>query len=106
MEEDSYLWACEELLKKHPEIDLSHTSYELFEEGLCAQIMHKGAYDSEPETIKTLYDFIHEKGYIADYDSKSISGQLRKHHEIYLSDPRKTKPENLKTVIRLPIRRK
>lgn len=98
-------WACGELRKKHPEIDFSHTTYEVFEEGICAQIMHKGPYDEEPATIEKLHRFIEEEGYVVDVDSIATTGQLRKHHELYLSDPRKSKPENLKTVIRLPIRK-
>ena len=56
-----------------------------------------GSYDDEPATIATLERFILDNGYAND-----ISGN-RRHHEIYLSAPRKTAPEKLKTVIRHPI---
>ena len=69
-------------------------------ERLCVQMMHIGPYDNEPKTIQAIEDFIQENGYAND-----ISNQ-RRHHEIYLGDPRKTKPENLKTVIRIPVIRK
>lgn len=66
-------------------------------EGLCARTMHIGPYDNEPLTVSMLDAFISEQGYRTD-----MSGS-RKHHEIYLGDPRKTVPEKLKTVIRHPI---
>jgi len=85
------------LSKKKPELDLSLARLESFSEGLCAQIMHTGSYDNEPATIEILERFIKDSGH-----SNDISVD-RKHHEIYLSDPRKTTPEKLKTVIRHPI---
>ncbi len=87
------------LLKKKPELDFSTTRLSIYKEGLCAQIMHIGPYDDEPATIKVMEEFIINEGYINDI---SIA---RLHHEIYLGDPRKTKPEKLKTVIRHPIRK-
>lgn len=95
-------WAKEKLTEKNPDIDFSKTKYLSYEEGLCAQIMHKGPYDDEPKTIKILTNFIKENGYIEDYDLDN----LRFHHEIYLGDPRKSKPENYRTVIRHPIKKK
>ena len=62
--------------------------------------MHLGAYDDEPETVDLMHRFMEEQGYTLD-----ISEQ-RMHHEIYLSDARKTAPEKLKTVVRHPIREK
>ncbi|MCP4220951.1 MAG: hypothetical protein GY765_40355 [bacterium] len=64
-----------------------------YHEGLAAQIMYTGAYADEGPTIARLHAFIEENGY-------ELSG---KHHEIYLSDPRRTAPEKLKTVIRQPM---
>lgn len=85
--------------KKKPELNLSLARLELFTEGLCAQVMHIGPYDDEPATIALLTRFILDNGYIEDMS------ETRRHHEIYLGDPRKTAPEKLKTVIRHPIRR-
>lgn len=89
--------AKESLHKKKPELDLSIARLSDWEEGLCAQVMHIGSYDDEPATIKNLEEFIVKKGYKNDISDK------RKHHEIYLGDPRKCEPEKLKTVIRHPI---
>lgn len=88
------------LKKKKPDLKLENACLKSFAEGLCAQVMHVGPYDDEPETVKRLISFIEESGHEQD-----MSG-MRMHHEIYLGDPRKTKPENLKTVIRHPIRKR
>ncbi len=85
------------LAKKKPGIDPSIARLEDFTEGLCAQVMHIGSYDDEASTVAVLEEFIASQGYRTE-----MSG-LRQHHEIYLSDPRKTAPEKLKTVIRHPI---
>ncbi|MBI5230540.1 MAG: GyrI-like domain-containing protein, partial [Coriobacteriales bacterium] len=67
--------------------------FEKFAEGLSAQIMYIGAFSDEGPTIQRIHDFIEESGH-----------ELRgKHHEIYLSDFRRTAPENLKTVVRQPM---
>ena len=85
--------------KKKPELDLCGVRLETFTEGLCAQIMHWGPYDAEPATIAQLDAFVLEKGY------RTAMHGLRQHHEIYLSDPNKSEPEKLKTVIRHPVER-
>jgi len=87
------------LAQKKPELDLSVARLEKFAEGECAQVMHVGPYDNEPATIALLERYIAEQGYRDDLSHK------RRHHELYLSDPRKTAPEKLKTIIRHPIRR-
>ena len=86
--------AMEQVEKKSNPPALSKVRFELFNEGSCAQIMHIGPYSAEGPTIKKLHDFIEAKGY-------ERSG---KHHEIYLSDPRRSAPEKLKTIIRQPIK--
>jgi hypothetical protein len=83
--------------KKKVELDLSLARLQKFPEGLCAQILHIGSYDDEPKSTAVLEQFIAASGYSADFSEK------RRHHEIYLGDPRKTAPENLKTIIRYPI---
>ena len=87
------------LAKKKREIDLSKARLITMTEGLCVQIMHKGTYDSEPESIAKIREFAEKSGCIEDISD------TRFHHEIYLSDPRRCAPENLKTIIRHPIRR-
>jgi hypothetical protein len=69
-----------------------------FEEGLCAQTMHIGPYATEPVTIERMKEFMAENGL---KDRVGPSGG--KHHEIYLSDPRKAAPEKMKTVLRHPV---
>ena len=68
-----------------------------YEEGLCVQCMHIGPYDNEPETISSMTSFAESNGYQLDPNPSRL------HHEIYLSDPRRTAPEKLKTVIRIPV---
>ena len=101
-----------------------------FAEGPCVQVMHRGLYDSEPATVAKLATYMREEGFACDIapggespvghaarspfdvshvlavlDAGDAVPDIRLHHEIYLSDPRRTKPENLKTVIRHPVRR-
>lgn len=97
---DLFRWAKEELQKKKPALDLSGARLEDYTEGKCVQILHFGPYDSEPDTVRVLEKFTTASGYVSDFSEK------RKHHEIYLSDPGKTAPEKLKTVIRHPVKSK
>jgi hypothetical protein len=83
---------------KKPSPALARLRLEEFHEGLAVQIMYLGPYASEGPTIARLHAFIHEQGYTFD-------GRQQKHHEIYLSDPRRTAPEKLRTVIRQPMTR-
>ena len=91
-------WAVSTATKKK-KLDCSRAEFLTINEGLCVQIMHIGTYDQEPETVKLMDDFIAAEGYVNDLST------TRLHHEIYLSDPRKTAPEKLKTVIRHPVRK-
>lgn len=84
---------------KKPELDLSLVKLTKFTEGLCAQVLHIGSYDEAEGTILKLEEFIKNKGYIA------VMKGLYQHHEIYLGDPRKTEPDQLKTIIRRPIKK-
>lgn len=69
------------------------------DEGLCVQSMHVGPYDSEPETVAAMHAFAEGQGY-----APGFSG-ARRHHEIYLSDPRRADPAKMKAVVRHPIRK-
>jgi hypothetical protein len=89
----------EQTAKKKPELDLSDVRLSLFEEGLCVQILHIGPYRTEPESVARMAAFLEASGLTENFDD------LRKHHEIYLSDPRKTAPEKMKTVLRHPVKR-
>lgn len=88
------------LAKKKPGLDTAKARLIKFAEGLCVQVMHLGSYDDEPKTIAAMDQYAIQNGYVIDMND------TRRHHEIYLSDPRKVEKEKLKTVIRHPIRRK
>ena len=85
--------ALEEAKKKKGLTALSKMRFEALDEGSCTQIMHIGPYSAEGPTIEKLHRFIKEKGFVP----------RGKHHEVYLSDPRKSEPDKLKTVIRQPV---
>lgn len=88
--------ALQQVEKKKNLPALTRLRLETHHEGLVVQIMHIGSYDAEGPTLARLHtEFIPENGY----------KEAGKHHEIYLSDPRKVVPEKLKTVLRQPIRR-
>jgi hypothetical protein len=85
--------AVKEVRKKKNPVALTNIRFESFSEGKAAQIMYIGPFAEEGPTIEKVHSFITENGY-------TLSG---KHHEIYISDMRKTAPEKLKTIIRQPM---
>jgi len=99
VDKNIFKWACDEVLKKK-DIQTKNAKFLKVKEGLCVQCMHIGSYDEEPKTLKLIEGFIEENNLMNDINDK------RKHHEIYLSDPRKTKVEKLKTVLRIPVKKK
>ncbi len=74
---------------------LSIVRFESFREGKCVQTLHVGPYSEEPATIEKMKVFAKE-------NSLKLTG---KHHEIYLGDPRRCKPERLKTILRHPVKK-
>ncbi len=70
----------------------------LFNEGPCVQTMHVGPYATEPLTLERMREYMKQNGL-----EDNVGPKGGKHHEIYLSDPRKTKPEKMKTVLRHPV---
>ena len=96
--EEDFKWAVETASKKKG-MDCSSAEFLTIDEELCVQIMHTGPYDDEPATVELMDKFISDNGYVNDFSD------TRLHHEIYLSDPRKTAPEKRKTVIRHPVRK-
>ena len=98
VEKKEFDWAVKEAEAKK-KTDFSAAEFFAYEEGLCVQCMHIGSYDDEPETIRRMDNFAREAGYQID-----VSGG-RMHHEIYLSDPRRTNVERLRTVVRHPVTR-
>ena len=95
--EENFAWAVETASKKK-NMDCSSAEFLTIDEGLCVQMMHIGPYDDEPASVAIMNAFLENNGYATDINENRL------HHEIYLSDPRKTAPEKLKTVIRQPIR--
>lgn len=93
---DDLTWAIEEASRKK-KLDCSKAQFLSVDEGLCVQLLHIGPYDSEPESIARMDQYLIAAGYKNDWTD------TRRHHEIYLSDPRRTPPEKWKTVIRHPI---
>ena len=95
--EEVFRWAIREATEKKQQ-DFTKVEFFPWEEGLCVQCMHIGPYD-EPATVTAMEEYARQQGYEEDF------GAGRFHHEIYLSDVRRCKPERLKTVIQHPIKR-
>jgi hypothetical protein len=81
--------------RKNPSPALPQVRRETLREGLCAQVLHVGPYAAEKPTIEALHAFIAEKGL-------AFAGS---HHEIYISDPNRTAPAKLKTIVRQPVKK-
>ena len=90
-------WAVAEATRKK-KTDFSKVEFFHYEEGRCVQCMHIGPFDSEPITIGKMKAFAEQQGLSIAIDD------VRRHHEIYLSDTRKTAADKLKTVIRYPVK--
>lgn len=84
----------ERMKVKKPSDALVKVSYVEYNEGLVCQMLHKGSFDNEPKTFAMMESFVNSQGY------KRIS---KLHREIYYSDPRRTAPEKLKTLLRFQI---
>ncbi len=91
--QDMFARAVSEASAKRPNSALDLLRLGKWREGPSIQIMHIGPYSEEPGTIEKMDAFAEKHGY-------QLHGR---HHEIYLGDPRRAKPENLKTIIRHPI---
>ena len=91
-------WAVKTASEKK-KVDCSKAEFLTVEEGLCVQIMHISSFDDEPATVTLMDKYLEENGYEKDFSD------TRLHHEIYLSDPRKSTPDKQKTVIRHPIKK-
>ncbi len=91
--DDEVAAAIDEVREKKSPPAIDSLTVEQFDEGLSAEITHVGPYDAEEPTIARLREAIRASGML-------VRGP---HHEIYVSDPNRTKPERLKTIIRLGI---
>ncbi len=97
--DDVFLWACDQVRHKKPDLDVSKVRVETFTEGLCVQAMHFGAFDDEYKTVEKIKSYTEQHGLLDDFSD------TRHHHEIYLSDPRKVDVTKMNTVLRHPVRR-
>lgn len=83
------------LEKREPSEMLGAVRFEILDEGLCVQTLHVGAFDEEGPVLDDLHHrFVPENGL-------ALTGR---HHEIYLSDRRRTDPARLRTILRQPVR--
>jgi hypothetical protein len=89
--------------KKKPELIVSKAKLTNYSEGLCVQCMHIGPFDTEAATTEKMDSFQLNSGSSNGINSLSAEGMLRRHHEIYLGDPRKGNPAKRKTVLRHPV---
>jgi len=96
--EADFAWAVETATAKK-KLDFSPVRLAEIDEGVCVQCMHIGPYDDEPATVAAMHEFVSSQGYVLDFTDE------RRHHEIYLSDPRKADPAKMKTVVRHPVRK-
>lgn len=86
--------ALASVAKKRPPVDLERIRLESLHEGQCVQTLHIGSYDDETDTLAEMHDnFIPGAG----------MHPTGKHHEIYLSDPRRVDPSELRTILRQPV---
>ncbi|HPZ90749.1 MAG TPA: GyrI-like domain-containing protein [Bacillota bacterium] len=97
--EEDVAWAVQEATRKKKK-DFSRVEFMTYAEGLCVQCLHVGPYEDEPVTVELMHQYASSQGYMIDLSD------ARHHHEIYLSDPRKTAPARLKTIIRHPVKEK
>ena len=86
--------AIQNAIVKKGSKQISEVEFKQLNEGKCVQILHIGSYDAEGPTLAKLFQFVGEQGL-------EVNG---KHHEIYISDPRQTALENLKTILRYPVK--
>lgn len=91
-------WAVAEATRKK-KLDCSTAEFLTIDEGVCVQIMHRGAFDDEPDTVALMDEYIAANGYENDFS------ETRLHHEIYLTDARKVAKDKWKTVIRHPVKK-
>jgi hypothetical protein len=73
---------------------LDNIRLDTLDEGLAVQTLHIGAYDDEGPVLEAMHD---------DFIPSHALRMAGKHHEVYLSDPRRTAPEKLKTILRQPV---
>ena len=94
---EMYTGAVSQVRKAKDPVSLDKVRMGPYLEGLSVQILHIGSYDDEGPVLARLHqEFMPNNGYV----------ESGRHHEIYLSDPRRTAPEKLKTILRQPVKKK
>lgn len=83
------------LIDKGKDREINHVKREIMREGPCVQMLHIGPFEKEWESISQMLDFARQQGFES----------YGRHHEIYISDPRRVPPERLKTILRMSVRR-
>lgn len=94
--EEIFKLALENVKMKKDNPFLDSLKFEEIEDGLCVQCMHIGSYDNESETFEIMEKYCEENG---------LERVEKTHKEIYISDPRKSKGDKLKTVLRFKARK-
>lgn len=95
---EEFDWAVAEASEKK-NMDFGNVEFFSYNEGECVQCMHIGSYDDEPKTVAAMNTYMEQEGYELDFT------EVRRHHEIYLSDPRRCDVSRLRTVLRHPVRK-
>lgn len=97
--QEVFQWACEQVQKKK-KIDTSLACLASFEEGLCIQMMHHGAYDEEVQSFQQMEKQMETDGYSPEFHLQKYH-----HHEIYYRDNRHPDPTKWKTILRQKIKK-
>jgi len=93
VEQQELKQAISVLLEKGKQSEVAQVRLEKLAEGKCIQMLHVGPYERESDTMAQMKEFAEREGLLP----------AGKHHEIYLSDPRRIPPERLKTILRMPV---
>ena len=91
--EDEIAGTVESLVMKGKPVNTRKVSREVIDEGRCVQMLHVGPYADEPKSLQMMQDFLTAAGL-------RFAGR---HHEIYLSDPRRVAPDKIRTILRHPV---
>jgi hypothetical protein len=88
-----FVAAVDQMHADKPDVHVERARFERWREGSAAQTMHVGPYDDEASSLRRLREAIVEAG----------TRPCGHHHEIYLGDPRRSAPQNLRTILRQPV---
>ena len=88
--------AKREALRRKKMKEIQHVKLEKNAGGVCVQILHIGPYEEEYRSLQKIEQYMKENNLVKNGP----------HHEIYLSDPRRTSPEKLRTIPRQPVRKR